>query len=242
MNLSSPVAPLHLRDGSLCGAGHTVNTVPLTTSSERLNIAVWTETHYHAEIVIINKPFRYIGLRDRSDLNTLVISTRIGRIGMSCAVCTRAVRARWLLAQLRGFGFTRPSATAHIIIIIIIIIIRDTPHGGALSFLSPAANGLCCAFSGPRSDQGSREAGQSYPSQPGLSRTTWLQGVTTDLLPCAHNMSNRLIENCCSFVKYRNYCKMITNNFNRKISQRTNNLLQLWAQSGNNTLSTNLPS
>jgi len=32
-----------------------------------------------------NKPFRHLNFRDRSDLNTLVTSTPIGRIGMSCA-------------------------------------------------------------------------------------------------------------------------------------------------------------
>jgi len=47
-----------------------------------------------------------------------------------------------------------------IIDIIVIIIISGVPHGGALSFLCPAAIGLCFVpFSRQRSDQGSGGAG-----------------------------------------------------------------------------------
>ena len=53
-------------------------------------------------------PFRHLSFGDRSDLNTLVTSTRIGRILQ--VVCTCAVSAHWLLAQLRRFGLTRPMA------------------------------------------------------------------------------------------------------------------------------------
>src|SRR6218665_1111176 len=63
---------------------------------------------------VCNKPFRHLGFRDRSDLNTLVrpTSTRIGRIDMSCGR-EQCSSAHWLLAQLRGIGLSRPCAPAH---------------------------------------------------------------------------------------------------------------------------------
>src|SRR6218665_2369319 len=35
--------------------------------------------------ILVNTPSRHLSTRDHSDLNTLVTSTRIGRINMSCA-------------------------------------------------------------------------------------------------------------------------------------------------------------